>query len=321
MQLLQGNNEFHCKGFGSSRRSDAGGLMRSFGSIIAIFVFNFWVNSQSEAKPLPLHLPLDVERAQKVFDHEATYDFRGIVKLSNCSGSLVRFEGARDQDPALILTNGHCVSGAFGGMMPANEFSYHVPSKRTFQFLAQDGSILPGSVAARELLYATITWNDVALYSLEQNYAQIKQKFGVDAIVMNSSRPKLGDPIEILSGYWQQGYSCRIDRFVFELREAEYVSKDSMRYSKGGCETIHGTSGSPILDPRTRTVVGINSTGNDSGGHCTMDNPCEVSENGQIYVEKGRSYGDQTHVFYSCLDSSARLDLTIEGCRLFHKGE
>jgi hypothetical protein len=204
-------------------------------------------------------------------------------------------------------------------MMPANEFSSHVPSKRTFQFLDADGSIKPGTVSARELLYATITWNDVALYSLELSYAQIKKNFGVDAILMNPSRPNLGDPIEILSGYWQQGYSCKIDRFVFELREGDYISKDSMRYSKGGCETIHGTSGSPILDPRTRTVVGINSTGNDSGERCTMDNPCEVSENGQIYVEKGRSYGDQTHVFYSCLNADLRLDLMKEGCQLFHK--
>jgi hypothetical protein len=141
----------------------------------------------------------------------------------------------------------------------------------------------------------------------------------VDAILMNPSRPNLGDPIEILSGYWQQGYSCKIDRFVFELREGDYISKDSMRYSKGGCETIHGTSGSPILDPRTRTVVGINSTGNDSGESCTMDNPCEVSENGQIYAEKGRSYGDQTHVFYSCLTADQRFDLMKEGCQLFHK--
>jgi hypothetical protein len=92
-----------------------------------------------------------------------------------------------------------------------------------------------------------------------------------------------------------------------------------MRYSKGGCETIHGTSGSPILSARTGRVVGINSTGNESGERCMMDNPCEVSESGQIYVEKGRSYGDQTYVFYSCLNARGKLDLNREGCQLVHK--
>jgi V8-like Glu-specific endopeptidase len=218
----------------------------------------------------------------------------------------------------MVMTNGHCVSSGMGGMMPANRFLSHVASKRTFQFLAADGSIKPGQVAATELVYATITWNDVALYSLEKSYAQIKRDFGIDALLIDPNHPQVGDSIEVLSGYWQRGYSCSIDRFVYELHEAEYVSKDSMRYSKGGCETIHGTSGSPILNARTHAIVGINSTGNDNGERCTMDNPCEVSESGAVYVERGRSYGDQIHVFYSCLNSAGKIDVSVPGCLLYH---
>jgi V8-like Glu-specific endopeptidase len=91
-----------------------------------------------------------------------------------------------------------------------------------------------------------------------------------------------------------------------------------MRYSKGGCETIHGTSGSPVIVAGTRRVVGINSTGNDSGERCTMNNPCEVSENGQVYVERGRSYADQTWVVTTCLDSRSRIDVKVPGCLLYH---
>jgi len=218
----------------------------------------------------------------------------------------------------MVMTNGHCVSSGMGGMMPANRFLSHVASKRMFQFLAVDGSIKPGQVAATELVYATITWNDVALYSLEKSYAQIKRDFGIDALLIDPNHPQVGDSIEVLSGYWQRGYSCSIDRFVYELHEAEYVSKDSMRYSKGGCETIHGTSGSPILNARTHAIVGINSTGNDNGERCTMDNPCEVSESGAVYVERGRSYGDQIHVFYSCLNSAGKIDVSVPGCLLYH---
>lgn len=267
---------------------------------------------------LPIHQRLDVNRAEQVFATAAAYDFRGIVKLSNCSGSLVRFEGARDEDPALVLTNGHCVNSGQGGMIPANRFLHRLPAKRNVQFLGSDGAILAGSAASKELIYATITGSDVALYALEQSYAQVRKRFGVEALMMDARRPMLDEKIHILSGYWQRGYSCSIDRFVFELREAEYVSRDSMRYSKGGCETIHGTSGSPILSAATGRVVGINSTGNDAGERCTMDNPCEVSQTGQVYVEKGRSYGDQTYVFYSCMDSRGVMDLRLAGCKLYH---
>ena len=39
----------------------------------------------------------------------ATVDFTGIVALSNCSGSVVRPVNAGPNDPAYVLTNGHCV--------------------------------------------------------------------------------------------------------------------------------------------------------------------------------------------------------------------
>jgi hypothetical protein len=271
-----------------------------------------------DARAFPTQLEFDPAEAIRVFDPEAAYDFRGIVKLSNCSGSLVRFQGAKDSDPGLVMTNGHCVSVG-GGMIPANRFLYRQPSKRTFQLLDRDGSIQVGEITASELIYATITWNDVAIYALNESYEQVRRRFGVEALLLDANRPVLGDSIEILSGYWQRGYSCTIDRFVHELREASYVSRDSMRYSKGGCQTIHGTSGSPILNQRTRLVVGINSTGSDRGERCTMNNPCEVSESGEIYVEKGRSYGDQTHVLYSCLNRDGKIDLTVSGCKLFRQ--
>ncbi|NDG85263.1 MAG: serine protease [Proteobacteria bacterium] len=293
--------------------------MRS--SILAVFVvaLSSGILFSASAHAKPIHQKRNALRALEVFGtSRASYDFRGIVKLSNCSGSLIRFQGAKDADPGLVLTNGHCVSSGGGGMMPANRFMAHVASRRTFQFLDANGAVKPGQVAATELVYGTITWNDVAIYSLEKSYAEIRKAFGIEALIVDSNHPKAGDGIDILSGYWQRGYSCSIDRFVYELHEAEYVSRDSMRYSKGGCETIHGTSGSPILNARTRAIVGINSTGNDDGERCTMDNPCEVSENGQVYFEKGRSYGDQTWVFYTCLNPAGKIDVSVPGCKLYH---
>jgi hypothetical protein len=93
---------------------------------------------------------------------------------------------------------------------------------------------------------------------------------------------------------------------------------DSIRYSKSGCKTIHGTSGSPITSRNTGKVIGINNTGNDDGQKCTMNNPCEVSQQGTIYAEQGLSYGQQTYRFYSCLDGQGKLDIKTKGCELLH---
>ena len=38
-------------------------------------------------------------------------DLEGSVDLSGCAGSVVRTLASRPQDPALVLTNGHCVQG------------------------------------------------------------------------------------------------------------------------------------------------------------------------------------------------------------------
>src|SRR5690348_6298664 len=43
----------------------------------------------------------------------ATVDFAGTVALSDCSGSVIRFPNSADSDPALVLTNGHCLETGF----------------------------------------------------------------------------------------------------------------------------------------------------------------------------------------------------------------
>jgi V8-like Glu-specific endopeptidase len=274
----------------------------------------------SSANALPIHAKnASFESFVAQTQMNADYNFDGIVKLSNCSGALVRFEHSKDSDKGMMLTNGHCFeTGPFGGMMEANSFVYNKKASRSVKFLNKDGSMKSGSVSTTVALYGTMTGTDVTLYELDTSFADISKKFGVAALTIDSKRPTEGQEIDILSGYWQKGYSCKIDGFVFQLKEDAYTSTDSMRYSKDGCHTIHGTSGSPIVNRNTGLIVGINNTGNDAGEKCTMDNPCEVSQDGTIFAEKGLSYGQQTYIFYSCLNSAGKIDLSVSGCKLFH---
>lgn len=242
------------------------------------------------------------------------YDFEGIVALSNCSGSLVRFEHSRDTENALVFTNGHCLE--FGFAQPG-EVITHRPSSRTFNVFNSAAQIL-GRVQATEVVYSTMTNTDLTIYKLKETYGDILAKYNVHALTLASQHPQETMPIEVISGYWRKGYSCAIDGFVSELKESDWTFVDSIRYSRPGCETIGGTSGSPILLAGSRTVVGINNTGNEDGMKCTMNNPCEVDSNGQVHYEQGLSYGQETYWVYSCLNERNELDLALKDCQLPH---
>jgi V8-like Glu-specific endopeptidase len=263
------------------------------------------------AFPLPKY-GVKIQAHPKTFTTD--YDFEGIVALSNCSGSLIQLENGRDTDKALVLTNGHCYEGGFP---EAGTFISNRASHRSFRVMDSHANNL-GSVTATTVLYSTMTKTDITLYKLAETYADIKQKFGVRPLMLSSKHPDAKMPIEVISGYWKKGYTCSIDRFVYRLKEGDWVSEDSIRYTQPGCETIGGTSGSPVVLAGTRTVIGVNNTGNDDGDQCTEDNPCEIDQQGKTLAEKGAAYGQQTYWIYSCLSSNNELDVKTPGCLLFH---
>jgi V8-like Glu-specific endopeptidase len=244
----------------------------------------------------------------------ANYDFEGIVRLSNCSGSLVKFAGQPATDFALVMTNGHCLEGGF---LKPGQVAVNKPSTRTFKLYKKYDATNPEliSIQAQKIVYSTMTDTDVTLYQLNETYQQILDRSQIRALTINKSAPVVGTEMEIISGYWNRGYSCAVDGFVFRLREADWTWKNSIRYTDG-CATIGGTSGSPIIEKGTRTVIGINNTGNENGEKCTMNNPCEVTAAGEVLWEKELRYGQNVYLFYSCLDEKFQLDLKKEGCQL-----
>lgn len=237
-------------------------------------------------------------------------DYTGIVKLSNCSGALVRMPDSTDTDPALVLTNGHCDEA---GMPGAGEVVLDRPVHRSMSLLAADGHEL-GTLRATKLVYGTMTDTDVALYQLDSSYRQISFRLGGKPLTIAASPADVGTPVKVISGYFGRTWTCSIDRVLYSLHEADWTWKNSIRYTPE-CATIHGTSGSPVVDSATGEVVGVNNTGNDDGDSCTLDNPCEVDELGNVTVLKGRSYGQQTYLLTSCLRRS-EIELGRPGCFL-----
>lgn len=281
-----------------------------------LFALLFSLSMATAAYAIP-KAPFDALNTtrQIQFDRTQTdYDFEGIVKLSNCSGAIIRFSGQPLTSKALVLTNGHCYSsGPFGGMLKPGEVIVNAAAKRNMKVYDKQMKLFP--ITASKIVYAAMTGTDVTVYELTQTYEEIAKKFKISSFDLDTVRPNIGTDIEIVSGYWDRGYSCAIDAFIFNLKEGDWLFKDSIRFTDG-CNTIGGTSGSPIIAKGTRSVIAINNTANEDGKKCAVNNPCEITEDGKITTLKDKKYGQQTYNIYSCLTPDFNVDLSIAGCLL-----
>ncbi|EFL18025.1 serine protease [Streptomyces sp. C] len=237
--------------------------------------------------------------------------YAGTVALSNCSGSVVRTPNSQPGDPALVLSNGHCLETGFPA---AGEVLVNRASSRTFSLLNASGSKV-ATLRASKIAYGTMTDTDVSLYQLTKTYAQIQSQYGIAALTLNDAHPVQGSSIKVVSGYWKRTYSCSVDGFAYRLKEGAWTWKDSVRYTSS-CNTIGGTSGSPVIDTTTGKVVAVNNTGNEDGQRCTDNNPCEVDESGNVTVRQGINYAQQTYTLVPCIGPGNQIDLTRPGCTL-----
>jgi hypothetical protein len=242
---------------------------------------------------------------------QAAATLANTIALSNCSASLVRYPSSVSSDRAMMLTNGHCYEGGF---LSAGQVLQNRTSSRSGTLLSSSGRSL-ATVRADRVLYATMTGTDVTLYRLTSTFATLSSRYGATALTIASSRAAAGSSIDIPSSYWKRIWNCKIDGFVGTLREDVWTWHDSIRYDVN-CDTIHGTSGSPIVSATSGQIVGINNTGNDNGQMCTLNNPCEVAANGTTAAHQGQSYGQETYWFTTCLTSANAIDLDKAGCLL-----
>ncbi|MEO9238614.1 MAG: trypsin-like peptidase domain-containing protein, partial [Jatrophihabitantaceae bacterium] len=204
-----------------------------------------------------------------------------------------------------------------GGFLSAGQVLVNTSSSRTGTLLNSSGASL-GTLHADRVLYATMTGTDVTLYRLTQTYAQVTSSFGATALTISASHPVSGTATSIPSGYWKKVYACGINGFVGTLKEDQWTWHDSIRYTfpNSTCQTIGGTSGSPIIDNSSGQLVGINNTLNENGQSCTLNNPCEVNPDGSITVVQGQNYGQETYLFNTCLTAANAINLTKAGCLL-----
>ena len=240
--------------------------------------------------------------------------FEGIVALPQCSGSVIKLDYSLPTDKALVLTNGHCL---WYGFPDPNSFVLDDAAYVDVRIYTGIGYKTINSLVTKAV-YSTMTGTDITIYELFESYKNLEER-GVRPFTLSRTAPSEGTKIGIVSGYWKTKYACRIEKVVSNLLEGDYEWNDSLRYSRPGCEVIHGTSALPVIEKGTRNVIAINNTGNDNGEVCTNNNPCESNpEKTQHTWPRGYSDAQQTALIYSCVNSERKFDLNIPGCKLFH---
>ena len=250
------------------------------------------------------------------------------VRVSGCAGALIESASSRPTDPAMVLTNGHCVENR------------PEPGSAVLDQPQRGAALIGGAngepvvrAYTTTLTYATMTGTDVAVFQLDRTYEELAAS-GVQALPLATSGPQPGQRVEVRSALNREAHPCTVEAIVPELREAGYTQQDAIRYvGEPGCtrdtDPLNGgpvdgpgagDSGSPLVDPDTGEVVGIHNTGNNEGQQCTEDNPCEVDADGAVTSVVGRNYGQQTAMLNSCLAPGSVLDLSRPGCTLTGPG-
>jgi len=250
-----------------------------------------------------------LEKRTQSYKSFSNINFEGIVKLSNCSGSLVAFKGAPKTNKAIVMTNGHCLPVTGPRQVIVNK-----PTKPDAHVGLFDANKKLNKLPLTRVIYATMDSTDVTFFEASMTYAEIEEKFNTEALVLNDELVRLGTNIEVVSGYWEISTICEAEAIAPVLREDVFVWKNAIRYSSK-CMTKGGYSGSPVIEVNTRTVVGLHNTGNNGKLDCSDMNPCEQDESGTlIFREINRRYAQQVFQFYGCLNKKYEIDLSVRGC-------
>jgi hypothetical protein len=250
---------------------------------------------------------------------------KGTVEIFNvCSASFVTLKDRSKSERGLVLTCGHCVERGtaklFGQLaVPApGEILLNVKERRTFTLDTGNPAAPRACLSADELTYATMTGLDLAIYRLAETYEEIERRTGAKPLtIATDAQPPAGVRVRMPSAWHQTQKTCALDRIVARVTEGLWTLGPVMRLTRE-CDPQGGVSGSPVIREDTNEVIGVLSSGYDGdGAPCTINNPCEIAEDGSVSVAaKGQGYAYLVHQLHACRDQRGNFDLTAAGCQL-----
>ncbi|MHA7135163.1 trypsin-like serine protease [Oerskovia turbata] len=243
----------------------------------------------------------------------------GFHELPECESSIVRTADSEDDDPAMLLTNGHCLSGVDRsfGIPGVGATLVDQPADASVTFTDAQGYGLTTAEIDR-LLLATMTGTDVALFRLDESFEDLESE-GVTVLTLTETGPQVGDTVRLMT---RNPLTCAVEAVVPTLREGGYEQHGALRMAASpDCETYPGHSGAALVAADGVTVVGVNATNNRDGLMCEADNPCEVGPDGTTTVVTNQPYGQQVVGLNACVAEESEIDLDAPGCEFEATGD
>ncbi|MHA7135164.1 S1 family peptidase [Oerskovia turbata] len=160
----------------------------------------------------------------------------GFPTLEGCESSIVRTTASRDDDPALLLTNGHCLPTVDGAsdMPPRGASVVDRPVSAQVAFTDAQGYGLTTANVDR-LLLGTTTGTDVAVYRLDASFAELEAR-GVKVLRLATTAPRAGETVTLMTS---EPRTCTIEAVVPILREGGYEQQGALRMAASpDCETL-----------------------------------------------------------------------------------
>ncbi|NWA28266.1 trypsin-like peptidase domain-containing protein [Pseudomonas gingeri] len=255
--------------------------------------------------------------AQRLYNKDGAYShLTGIGRFKSnmqCTASLIDTRHRHEilDQPAYVLTSGHCVDSGQGKILTNTPITGHVE----FNYFA-DTTDSTRQYALKQVHWSSMRGIDLAIVELDASLGDLMQA-GIQPLLI-AAPLKPGSDIVIVGapqGEHLQLSSCRLES-LRDIIEHPWIWPDSL---KTRCRGLgQGSSGSPILDPRSNTLVGVVNTLNKastSHAKCHRNAPCEISDNA-LHWQGNVVYGPSTKRLLGCF-VQGRLDLSPRQCRLF----
>lgn len=252
-------------------------------------------------------------------DHKG---FSGVGRYGNCTGTLLDTGGNYDT-PAYVITNGHCIGTS---LLPAEGAFLNKESNKGKKFFlnyfdeltASDYEVVENVI----IRFASMDHTDAAIVELNSTYGRLRN-LGYCSYKIAEDKPVTGQKLTV-AGVPQSGVDltklglrashCEVGDLV-SLEEGPYRFSNSFEHR---CSIVGGSSGSPIFDRESMTIVGLVNTTVSDGfkdeDDCALQKPCEVSEDGSKVVDDDVNYGQIINYLHGCFNDSGVFDHELSTC-------
>jgi hypothetical protein len=242
-----------------------------------------------------------------------------LIAGNGCSGAfVVASESDVEMDgPAYFLSAGHCTLEA----STANPFDAMAVEDQggwlKFRWFEDSrGAAIAASVA--HIDFVTMKGTDLALAELSESRSALRRR-GVVPFVLADQGPAVAETLVVVGhpsfGFAQMA-ACPLRARVPLLVEGAFHWYDANAHACEGIDS--GSSGSPVFSAATGKVVAVLNTlaeARNSARPCTLNHPCEGSEDPELYAASS-SYSMDVTGLGACFDQEGRFDRGRPACPL-----